>query len=179
MSWHGNQQRAEREKTEALKSRVFHVIQSPRAREEVMATGRLSLAGFSRATRTRAAGSASTIAKAGYDPYGASRFLVSLGRSTQLRAIARRPGARRHAGYHVDPSLNTIICSNHHRPADEHTRHQQSGTYPMTGSSQSNWSFFFFFFLCARLRVVLLGSCPKRPRPPTAHAETNARCRPR
>jgi predicted Zn-dependent protease len=80
-------QRAEREKTEALKSRVATVIQSRARGEELMATGRVSLAGFSRQQELEADRiGVRSIAKAGYDPYGASRFLVSLGRSTQLRA---------------------------------------------------------------------------------------------
>jgi predicted Zn-dependent protease len=80
-------QRAEKEKAEALKSRVATVIQSKARGEEVREMGQLSLAGFSRQQELEADRiGVRTIAKAGYDPYGASRFLVSLGRSTALRA---------------------------------------------------------------------------------------------
>ncbi len=80
-------QRAEREKTEALKSNVANAIQSRARSEEVVADGRLSLASFSRAQELEADQiGVRTIARAGFDPYGASRFLASLGRSTAMRA---------------------------------------------------------------------------------------------
>ncbi len=80
-------QRAERERTEALKSRVVTAIQSRTRGEEVQADGRLSLASFSRQQELEADQiGVRTIARAGFDPYGGSRFLASLGRSTTMRA---------------------------------------------------------------------------------------------
>jgi predicted Zn-dependent protease len=80
-------QRAERERTEALKSRVATAIQSKTRGDEVQADGRLSLASFSRQQELDAdLIGVRTIGSAGYDPYGASRFLASLGRSTAMRA---------------------------------------------------------------------------------------------
>ena len=80
-------QRAEKERTEALKTNVASAIQSRSRGEEVMVDGRLSLASFSRSQELEADQiGVRTIARAGYDPYGASRFLASLGKSTALRS---------------------------------------------------------------------------------------------
>ena len=90
-------QRAEREKTEALKTSVASAIQSRARGDEVMADGRLSLASFSRLQELEADQiGVRTIARAGYDPYGASRFLSSLGRSTALRAAMLGGGKSRY-----------------------------------------------------------------------------------
>lgn len=80
-------QRAELEKNNALISRAASVIQSHEKGEQVQAYGQLTIAGFSRQQELDADRiGIKTIAAAGYDPYGASRFLVSLGRSVALRA---------------------------------------------------------------------------------------------
>jgi predicted Zn-dependent protease len=80
-------QRAELEKNNALISRAATVIQSRERGEQLKAYGDLTIAGFSRQQELDADRiGISTIAAAGYDPYGASRFLVSLGRSLALRA---------------------------------------------------------------------------------------------
>jgi predicted Zn-dependent protease len=81
-------QRAELEKTAALFARVStDVLAKPQEGQEVEAKARLSLAHFSRQQEFEADQiGIKVIAKAGYDPYGAARFLASLGRSTALRA---------------------------------------------------------------------------------------------
>jgi predicted Zn-dependent protease len=79
--------RAEREKEAAVISQAASVIQSRQKAEEVEALKKHTLAGFSRQQELEADGiGIRTIARAGFDPYGASRFLTSLGRSTALRA---------------------------------------------------------------------------------------------
>ena len=63
----------------------------------VQARSKLSLASFSRQQELEADMIAvKAIAAAGYDPYGASRFLASLGRTTRDRAMlmGERPGSR-------------------------------------------------------------------------------------
>jgi predicted Zn-dependent protease len=80
-------QRAELEKNNAVISQAASVIQSPEKGDQVRAYGQLTIAGFSRQQELDADRMGiKTIAAAGYDPYGASRFLVSLGRSLALRA---------------------------------------------------------------------------------------------
>jgi predicted Zn-dependent protease len=79
--------RAEREKEAAIISQAASIIQSRQKAEEVEALKKHTLAGFSRQQELEADGiGIRTIARAGFDPYGASRFLTSLGRSTVLRA---------------------------------------------------------------------------------------------
>jgi predicted Zn-dependent protease len=79
--------RAEREKEAAVVSQAASVIQSRQKGEEVEASKKQTLAGFSRQQELEADGiGIRVIARAGFDPYGASRFLTSLGRSSALRA---------------------------------------------------------------------------------------------
>ncbi|MDE2363664.1 MAG: M48 family metalloprotease [Hyphomicrobiales bacterium] len=79
--------RAEREKQAALIAEAASVIQSRQKGEEVESYQRLSFAGFSRLQEIEADRiGVNVIARAGFDPYGAARFLTSLGRSTALRA---------------------------------------------------------------------------------------------
>ena len=80
--------RAELVKTAALFSRVStDVLRRPQEGQEEEAKAKLSLAHFSREQEFEADKiGIKAIAAAGYDPYAASRFLASLGRSTALRA---------------------------------------------------------------------------------------------
>jgi predicted Zn-dependent protease len=91
--------RAEQEKRAALISQAARVIQSRQKGEEVEASAKLSIASFSRQQELEADQiGIKAIAKAGFDPYGAARFLAALGRSSALRtsligqnASAERP----------------------------------------------------------------------------------------
>jgi predicted Zn-dependent protease len=79
-------QRAEAEKDQQLIRKVTEVLQKDKG-EQVQARGAASLASFSRQQEFDADQiGVTTIAKAGYDPFGAARFLTSLSRSAALRA---------------------------------------------------------------------------------------------
>ena len=79
--------RAEREREAALISQAATVIQNRQKGDEVRSSQKLSVASFSRQQEIDAdLAGVKAIARAGYDPYGASRFLTSLGRSSDLRA---------------------------------------------------------------------------------------------
>ncbi len=80
-------QRAELEKKSAVISQAAAVIQSRERGDTLQATSRLTLASFSRQQELEAdqIGVRMT-ANAGFDPFGASRFLVSLARSSELKA---------------------------------------------------------------------------------------------
>jgi predicted Zn-dependent protease len=79
--------RAEREREAEVISQAAAVIQSKQKGEDVRASQRLSFASFSRLQELEAdAIGVRVVAKAGYDPYGASRFLAALGKSAELRA---------------------------------------------------------------------------------------------
>jgi predicted Zn-dependent protease len=78
--------RAEKEREAAVISQAASLIQSRQKGEEERSKQRLSVASFSRQQELDAdEAGVKVIAKAGYDPYGASRFLTSLGRSSELR----------------------------------------------------------------------------------------------
>ncbi len=81
-------QRAELERRSQLVSRVVsEVLEDPVAGEVVQARSRYSIASFSRSQELEADQiGVRTIAKAGFDPYGAARFLASLGRQSAMRA---------------------------------------------------------------------------------------------
>jgi predicted Zn-dependent protease len=80
-------QREEAAKTADLRQRVAGVVQSRERGEEVQAIEKLSLASFSRRQELEADQvGVKMIARAGYDPYGAARFLEALGKSTAMRA---------------------------------------------------------------------------------------------
>ena len=79
--------RAEREREAALISQAASVIQNRNKGEEVRSSQRLSVASFSRQQEIEAdLAGLKAIARAGFDPYGASRFLTALGRSSELRS---------------------------------------------------------------------------------------------
>jgi len=79
--------RAEQERKAALIAQAARVIQSQQKGAEVEASSAMNIAGFSRLQELEAdrVGIA-VIARAGFDPFGASRFLNSLARSSALRA---------------------------------------------------------------------------------------------
>ena len=81
-------QRAELERRATVASRVAtEVLQSRAAGEAVAAQGMITLAGFSRAQELQADEiGVAMIAKAGFDPEGAVRFLAALGRQSAMRS---------------------------------------------------------------------------------------------
>ncbi len=80
--------RQELERTADLVNRVrSDVLQDANAARALGAQGRVAIASFSRQQELEAdALSVRIIARAGFDPYGATRFLDSLGRTTAIRA---------------------------------------------------------------------------------------------
>lgn len=83
-------QRADEERKALLVSRVVSdVLQDSQAGQVALAKGKLSLASFSRQQELEADRiGVQNIARAGFDPYGASRFLLSMGRQADLRTAA-------------------------------------------------------------------------------------------
>jgi predicted Zn-dependent protease len=82
--------RADKEREAVLVSRVVSdVLNDPEAGATSLAKSRLELARFSREQELEADRiGVRTLAKAGYDPYGASRFLAAMGRNAALRAAS-------------------------------------------------------------------------------------------
>lgn len=88
-------ERAERELESALVSQVVsQVLKDPAQGAAVRAGSKLSLAKFSRQQELTADQiSVRNISRAGYDPYGAGRFLAALGRNTAFRNSGQNQSA--------------------------------------------------------------------------------------
>ncbi len=84
---HHAEMREDRMRQVALVSRMANsVLSDPEVGALALAKSKIALASFSRAQEFEADGIGVTIAaKAGYDAYGAARFLTSLGRDSELR----------------------------------------------------------------------------------------------
>lgn len=79
--------RAEQEKTAAVITQAARVIQNREKGEEVQDNAARTIAGFSRQQEFQADQiGISVIARAGYDAFGASRFLSALARSSDMRS---------------------------------------------------------------------------------------------
>src|SRR3982074_2747679 len=89
----------------ALVSRVVQdVLSDPETGALALAKSRIAPAGFSRAQEFEADGIGVGIAsRAGYDPYGAVRFLTSMGRNSELKTS---PGQS-----HIDPRAPDFLSS--------------------------------------------------------------------
>jgi predicted Zn-dependent protease len=87
---HHAMQRIELEKSTALFSKVAaEVLNDPAGGQKLQERSKLSLASFSRQQEFAADSiGIRTMARSGYDPYGASRFLSSLARNAALRTAA-------------------------------------------------------------------------------------------
>ena len=109
-------QRAEFEKTTALFSRVnSQLLEQRQAQDEVEARSKLAIARFSREQEFAADQiGIKIIAHAGYDPYGAARFLTALGEWSAFAGFCFGRRLRRSAGHDGDPSLDAGA----HRPGD-------------------------------------------------------------
>lgn len=83
-------QRADEERKALLVSQVrSDVLRDAQAGQVALAKGKLSLASFSRGQELEADRiGVQNLARAGFDPYGASRFLLSMGRQADLRSAA-------------------------------------------------------------------------------------------
>jgi predicted Zn-dependent protease len=88
-------QRAEFEKTTALFTKVnTQLLAQRQAQDEAEARSKLAIASFSRQQELDADQiGIKTIAKAGYDPYAAARFLTALGEWSALRASVSGAGS--------------------------------------------------------------------------------------
>jgi predicted Zn-dependent protease len=87
-------QREEEEKRAAVISQAASVVQDKQKSDQFTAQARRTIATFSRNQELEADQIGIRVAaKAGYDPFGASRFLISLGRSAALRSALFGPYA--------------------------------------------------------------------------------------
>ena len=88
--------RADQARHAAMVSNVVSdVLSDPMSGALALAKSKIALASFSRAQELEADGIGVGIAaRAGYDPYGAARFLASMGRNAELKAGANGPDPR-------------------------------------------------------------------------------------
>ena len=90
--------REEEEKRAAVITQAASVVQDKKKSEEVEASAQRTIATFSRQQELEADQiGIRTVARAGYDPYGAARFLSALGRSSTMRGalIGQNAGPER------------------------------------------------------------------------------------
>jgi predicted Zn-dependent protease len=87
--------RADRERQALLVSQIVSdVLNDPNAGAMSLARSRISLASFSRGQELEADDiGIATLSKGGFDPYGASRFLKTMGDNAQLRASMLNSGS--------------------------------------------------------------------------------------
>src|SRR5262249_56064813 len=101
----------------ALVSRVVQdVLSDPETGALALAKSKIALASFSRAQELEAdAIGVGIAARAGYDPYGAVRFLTSMGRNAELKSS---PGQS-----HIDPRAPDFLSSHPPTPAPINNPH--------------------------------------------------------
>jgi predicted Zn-dependent protease len=126
-------QRAEFEKTTALFSRVnSQVLGEREAQDEVDARSKLAIARFSREQEFAADQiGIRTIARAGYDPYAAARFLTALGEWSAFRAQVSGAGSANR------PDMMATHPSTPERIAEANAAARQYGP-PGTGETGRN-----------------------------------------
>jgi predicted Zn-dependent protease len=110
--------REDQERQVALVSRVVQdVLSDPETGALALAKSKIALASFSRAQEFEADGSGIGIAaRAGYDPYGAARFLTSMGRNAELKSNPSQS--------HIDPRAPDFLSS--HPATPERIRNAQT-----------------------------------------------------
>jgi predicted Zn-dependent protease len=110
----------------ALVSRVVQdVLSDPETGALALAKSKIALASFSRAQEFEADGIGVGIAaRAGYDPYGAVRFLTSMGRNAELKS---NPGQT----HHIDPRAPDFLSS--HPATPERVKNAQGNARQFAG----------------------------------------------
>jgi predicted Zn-dependent protease len=119
---HHAEMREDRVKQVALVSRMVNgVLSDPEVGALALAKSKIALASFSRAQEFEADGIGVGIAaRAGYDAYGASRFLTSLGRDSELRQSGQSTN--------IDPRAPDFLSS--HPATPERVRNAQAAARP-------------------------------------------------
>jgi predicted Zn-dependent protease len=119
---HHAEMREDRVKQVALVSRMVNgVLSDPEVGALALAKSKIALASFSRAQEFEADGIGVGIAAhAGYDAYGASRFLTSLGRDSELRQSGQ--------SNNIDPRAPDFLSS--HPATPERVRNAQAAARP-------------------------------------------------
>jgi predicted Zn-dependent protease len=110
----------------ALVSRVVQdVLSDPETGALALAKSKIALASFSRAQEFEADGIGVGIAaRAGYDPYGAVRFLTSMGRNSDLKTNANQ-------SHHIDPRAPDFLSS--HPATPERVKNAQGNARQFAG----------------------------------------------
>ena len=92
---------------------VNQVLSDPETGALALAKSKIALASFSRSQEFEADGIGVEIsARAGFDPYGAERFLTSMGRHAELKPVSNSGSDSRSAGF-------SFLASEHARPGEE------------------------------------------------------------
>jgi predicted Zn-dependent protease len=121
--------REDKARTVALVSRVFDNLGAdPEMGAMALAKSKLALATFSRSQEFEADGIGVGIAaRAGYDPYGAMRFLTSMGHNAEIKPAAQG---------HIDQRVPDFLSS--HPATPERVRNAQTSARQFSGPGVSN-----------------------------------------
>ncbi|HEY7243891.1 MAG TPA: M48 family metalloprotease [Xanthobacteraceae bacterium] len=113
----------------ALVTRVFTDLGSdPETSALALAKSKIKLASFSRAQELEADGIGIGIAaRAGYDPYGAVRFLTAMGRNSEFKTI---PGQS-----HIDPRSPDFLSTHPATPERVKNAQANASQYPASADS--------------------------------------------
>ena len=122
--------REDEAKQVALVTRVFTDLGGdPETSALALAKSKIKLASFSRAQEFEADGiGIGLAARAGYDPYGAVRFLTSMGRNAALKAA---PGQS-----HIDPRAPDFLSS--HPATPERVKNAQGVAHQFAGATAND-----------------------------------------
>jgi predicted Zn-dependent protease len=122
--------REDQERQVALVSRVVQdVLSDPETGALALAKSKIALASFSRAQEFEADGSGIGIAaRAGYDPYGAARFLTSMGRNAELKSNSSQS--------HIDPRAPDFLSSHPATPERISNAQASARQYNVAGASE-------------------------------------------
>src|SRR5271169_3349649 len=134
---HADMREEQARRAELVNNVVNDVLSDPQDGAMALARSKLALAGFSRAQEFEADGIGVGIAaRSGYDPFGAARFLTSMGRNADFRAVGRSRDNRPLDFLSSHPATPERVKSARNRARQLFPRQHRSGGAGAQGQRQ-------------------------------------------